>query len=166
MHAGDEERFSLSATFLLGNFFAGENPFLVRRTGMRFRVQKRRFYRNNVHPFLFGLVEPTFSGSRITGYFAMSWGMRVLQTFWFAVTLPLGLYSAVPGISDYSRECPWLDRLDPWFMFFLGYFIFEAGLYASSNERPEIREWLYGAFADVEISPDQQRQMAIIRRLE
>jgi hypothetical protein len=162
LHAGDEERLALTLSFFTGDVFAGEKPFLVTRSGMRFTVQKRRLYRNVMHPLLFGRIEPTPAGSRITGYFAMSWLVRMYQTVWLASSLLWGLCSAVTGIPDYLRggvsKDDFVISLMPWIMFFGGYVVSEIGWFLSAKEKPEICEWLHGVFPDSAVDPSNGSQ--------
>ena len=137
----DAERlgFSLSG-------YAGEKPFLGRTWESRFRVQKRRSYRNDFHPFLFGEVERAHHGAIVRWHLGMSpWAKRFMW-LWFGF---LALFSLIwiPGVllKVLSGECGpetlWWT-LPPVGMALFGLGLLRFGRWLGRNEEAALREWL------------------------
>jgi hypothetical protein len=155
--SSDEERFAFS---LSGH--AGDKPFLLRRDGNSFRVQKRRFYRNSFHPYLFARVEPTAYGSRITGHFSISGGTKTFMMLWF---LGVGLFGGmmiIKLVSDYlngkisGNEALW--AFHPIGMLVFGFLLIVIGKLLSRNEVRDISVWLRGQFADVALESSWEKE--------
>jgi hypothetical protein len=148
VEASDEERFAFS---LSG--YRGRKPFLLKRNANQFRVQRRRFYRNDFHPYLFASIEPDSCGSRISGHYAMATGTKVFIRIWFAGVGLFGVIFIIGLVSDYlggKVGCSELLRiLHPFGMLIAGYLIVATGKLLSRNEAREISEWLRTRFADV-----------------
>jgi hypothetical protein len=82
----DEERrtlFSLSG-------YRGSLPVLGEVTESTFRLQKRRFWRNDFAPHLFGQFQPEAGGSRIEAHFDVSRWTRNFMRFWLVGVALLG----------------------------------------------------------------------------
>ena len=142
----DEERlgFSLSG-------YAGQKPFLGRVSQEGFRIQKRRSYRNDFHPFLFGEVERAPGGSIVRWHIGMSawtkWFMRV----WFGF---LAIFSVVwiPGMlvkfSEGDQDAVWWS-LHPVGMALFGWGLIRFGQWLGRNEELALREWLRDTLSGV-----------------
>lgn len=82
----DEERrtlFSLSG-------YRGSCNILGEVTGNTFRLQKRRYWRNDFAPHLFGQFQPEVGGSRIEAHFDVSRWTRNFMRFWLVGVALLG----------------------------------------------------------------------------
>jgi len=85
---------------------AGSRPILGKFSENGFRLQKRRYYRNEFAPFFYGRFVSADPGTLIDGEFRMHPFTRAFMTFWFSF---LALYLAVvliqlamgrPGIQE------------------------------------------------------------------
>lgn len=155
-NASDEDRFAFS---LSGH--AGDKPFLLQRKANRFRVEKRRFYNNSFHPFLFAHIEPTAYGSRINGHFAMGKLERAFMAFWFASVVLFGIFFIPCLIMQYqSGEISEKDLLwvfHPIGMIVFGYLMDVLGKFLARKEAPAITAWLCDLFADVTLQMTDER---------
>jgi hypothetical protein len=82
----DEERwtpFSLSG-------YRGDSPLLGEVGKNAFRVQKRKYYRNDFAGQFFGRFEPEAGGTRIEGYFDSPRGARYFIRIWLALAVLIG----------------------------------------------------------------------------
>jgi hypothetical protein len=82
----DEERRTLFA--LSG--YRGSCPVLGEVTESTFRVQKRRYWRNDFAPHLYGEFQPEAGGSRIEAHFDMSRWVKTFMRIWLAGVVLLG----------------------------------------------------------------------------
>lgn len=92
----DQERrtlFSLSG-------FAGDRPVLGEVSGNTFRLQKRRYWKNDFAPHFYGRLLPGPGGTRIEGYFDMSPWVRRFMRFWLAGVVVIGGPIAILALMD------------------------------------------------------------------
>lgn len=93
----DEERrtlFSLSG-------YQGSLPVLGEVNGTTFRLQKRRYWRNDFAPNLYGKILAEAGGSRIEAHFDLSRWVRIFMRFWLGGVLLLGGPIFVLSTLDY-----------------------------------------------------------------
>lgn len=86
----DEEHW---AVFSLSGF-EGNRPILGEIKMNAFRLQKRRFSRNNFSGQFYGRVEPEAGGARIEGYFAAPRWARYFMRMWLAFAVIIGVPSS------------------------------------------------------------------------
>jgi hypothetical protein len=82
----DEEHrtiFSLSG-------YRGDRPVLGEVSERTFRLQKRRYWRNDFAPHFYGRFSPEPGGTRIEGYFDISSWVKRFMRFWLAAVVLLG----------------------------------------------------------------------------
>ena len=82
----DQERRTLFS--LTG--YRGSSPILGVVTDATFRLQRRRYWRNDFAPCLYGQVYPEWSGSLIKGYFDLSPWTKNFMRLWRWLTVILG----------------------------------------------------------------------------
>ena len=144
--ASDEER----RDFLIGN--KGTNPFIHKLDGNTVRIQKRRDYRNDFHPYLYAKVEPTSFGSKLTGRFAMSQSTRVFMLLWSGLIGLVGIIAAIRIVGEVAAgqkpKSELLYVLQPIGMLVFGCLLVVIGRWFSRNERQQIVEWLNSLFTD------------------
>jgi hypothetical protein len=87
--------------------YAGDRPILGKLRDTKFRLQKRRYYRNSFAPFFFGRFVATGSGTRIEGGFRIHPLMRVFVIVWVsftAICCGIMMAGAISGRSDSPRD--------------------------------------------------------------
>jgi hypothetical protein len=145
--ASDEQRRGFS---LLG--YKGTNPFLHKLDGNTVMIQKRRYYRNDFHPYLYAQVEPTSFGSKLTGRFAMNQGTRGFMLLWFGLVGLVGIIAAINIIGEVAAgqkpKSELLHLLQPIGMLVFGCLLVVFGKWFSRKERQQIVEWLNSLFTD------------------
>ncbi len=93
----DEERrtlFSLSG-------YRGSLPVLGEVTETTFRLQKRRYWRNDFAPNLYGEIQTEAGGSRIEAHFDVPRWVKTFMRFWLAGVVLLGGPIFVLSALDY-----------------------------------------------------------------
>ena len=86
----DVERFSLSMSG-----YAGSKDMLGKIQGNKFRLQKRRNYRNSFAPFFYGQFTNDGADTLIVGEFRMHPATRVFMAVWFAFLLIFSLVAVI-----------------------------------------------------------------------
>ena len=147
IRASDEQRWGLSFSG-----YQGTKPFLYRFDGNTLMIQKRRYYRNDFHPYLYAQVEPTSFGSKLTGHFAMKKLMRGFMLLWLGVVGFVGIIAAMSivrtvGIGQEPKG-EFVTPLIPVWMFVFGCLLVLIGGWFSRKEKQEIAEWLQELFRD------------------
>ena len=147
VQASDEQRWGLSFSG-----FQGTKPFLYRFDGNTLTIQKRRYYRNDFHQYLYAQVEPTSFGSKLTGHFAMNKSTRAFMVLWFGLVgfaaLAIAISTTAKIATDHSRVSELLYILHPVGMLVFGYLLVSIGGWFSRKEKQQIAEWLNQLFAD------------------
>jgi len=75
--------------------FGGSKPFLGQFREDRFRLQKRRYYRNNFSTYFYGRFVPE-GGTRIEGEFKMHPFSRVFMIIWFSFLAVFFVIASIP----------------------------------------------------------------------
>ena len=86
----DVEKFSLSMSG-----FAGSKDMLGKIQGNKFRIQKRRDYRNSFAPFFYGQLTNDGADTLIEGEFRMHPVAKAFMAVWFAFLLIFSLMAAI-----------------------------------------------------------------------
>ena len=147
VEASDEERrgFSLSG-------HKGSNSFLHKFDGNTVMIQKRRYYRNDFHPYLYAQVEPTAFGSKLTGRFAMNQWTRGFMLLWFGFVGFAGIALAITitrkVATGLSAKSELLYLLHPIAMLVFGFLLVVIAGWFSRKEKQQIAQWLNTLFAD------------------
>jgi hypothetical protein len=81
--------------------YKGKNPVLSRSEGDKFRLWKRKYYRNDFAPVFFGSVTREEPGSRIEGRFEMEPLVKKFMIFWLAV---VGLGGLTTVYSEFAHH--------------------------------------------------------------
>lgn len=113
----DEEQrtlFSLSG-------YGGDRPVLGEIRGNEFRLQKRRYWRNDFAPQFYGRLQAEPSGTKIEGYFDLSRWVKRFMRWWLAGVVLLASPIAVLALLDMVRgshhlsegSSPWVGVLVP-----------------------------------------------------
>ena len=92
--AADQEHYALS---LSG--YRGSLPILFRIKGNRFRLQKRRYYRNSFAPFFYGQFVASNHLTKIEGSFKMHPLAKWAITIWCAVPISIALFALAAAIT-------------------------------------------------------------------
>jgi hypothetical protein len=145
--ASDEQRWGLS---LSG--YKGTNCFLHKFDGNTLTIQKRRYYRNDFHPYLYAQFEPTSFGTKLTGCFAMNQFTRGFMLLWFGFVGFGGIVAAISitgkVAAGQSPKSELLYLLHPIGMLVFGCLLVVIGGWFSRKEKQQIAEWLDRLFAD------------------
>jgi hypothetical protein len=134
----DEEHrtlFSLSG-------YKGQRPVLGKITDSTFRVQKRRYWRNDFAPNFYGRFIPDAAGgTRIEGSFSLSPWVRTFMRFWLVGVVLLGGPIFVLTILDmttgshYTRGDAWVGVIVPPALALWGFLLPKiGGLFGRSDE--------------------------------
>lgn len=111
----DEERrtlFSLSG-------YSGDKPVLGEFSGNEFRLQKRRYWRNDFAPQFYGRFLPEAGSTRIEGYFDLSPWVKRFMRFWLGGVVVIGAPIAVLTLLDvvtgshYTTGDTWVGVIVP-----------------------------------------------------
>jgi hypothetical protein len=147
IEASDEQRRGLSFSG-----YKGTNSFLHKFDGNTLTIQKRRYYRNDFHPYLYAQFEPTSFGSKLTGRFAMNQFTRGFMLLWFGLVGFGGIVVAISIIgkvaAGQSPKSHLLWLLHPIGMLAFGCLLVVIGEWFSRKEKQEITDWLDRLFAD------------------
>jgi hypothetical protein len=82
----DEERWS---PFSMSRF-SGDRPLIGRIGFDSFRIQKRRFYRNDFARHFYAQFGPEPGGTRIEGYFAIAMWVKLFMLAWIGFAASVG----------------------------------------------------------------------------
>jgi hypothetical protein len=133
--------------------YKGKKPVLSRFDGHRFRLWKRRYYRNDFAPIIFGEVHPEGRGSRIEGRFGIQGFVRILHAAWLGFVGLLGLTMVSSALSrgrtgDVGSAITILGGL-----FFFGLLMPKAGRFIGRGEERNLREFLEETLAARTVDP-------------
>lgn len=84
-------------------------------TGNEFRLQKRRYWRNDFAPHFYGRFLPEPGGTRIEGHFRLAEWVRIFMTFWILGVILFVASISIPaliGVATGSRH--FSDDPDIW----------------------------------------------------
>jgi hypothetical protein len=108
----DEER---STLFSLSGF-RGSQPILGEVMDSSFRLQQRRYWRNDFGPNFYAQVQPEPGGSRIEGHFAVSRRVKLTMRLWLILAIALGAPLFVSAVRELVRGASgnvWIGALPP-----------------------------------------------------
>ena len=92
----DEER----RTLFSFSGYKGDQPVLGEVLGNKFRLQKRRYWRNDFAPRFYGELQPEPGGTRIEGRFDLAEWARFFMWFWLGAVILIGGAVFVSSLSD------------------------------------------------------------------
>src|ERR1700686_3413487 len=92
----DEER----RTLFSFSGYKGDQLVLGEVLGNKFRLQKRRYWRNDFAPYFYGEVQPEPGGTRIEGRFGLSEWVRIFMRFWLGAVVLIGGSIFAFSVSD------------------------------------------------------------------
>lgn len=105
--------------------YKGDRPMLGEVHANSFRLQKRRYNRNDFAGHLYGRFEPEPGGTRIEGYFAAPRWARYFMRGWVAFAVLCGVPIFIGAIRDLLRQRQsdsgiWVGLLVPPLLIFFG----------------------------------------------
>ena len=71
--------------------YRGKSPVLGRFSGFEFRLHKRRYWRNDFAPVLYGRLVPESRGTRVETYWGIQRWSRIFMRIWLAFVSLIGL---------------------------------------------------------------------------
>lgn len=71
--------------------YGGKNPVLGRFSDFEFRLHKRRYWRNDFAPVLYGRLVPESRGTRVETYWGIQRWSRIFMRVWLAFVILMGL---------------------------------------------------------------------------
>ena len=109
-----------------------------------FRLQKRRYWRNDFAPVLYGKMIAAGEGTRIEGYFDVRYSTRLFMRFWLALVAIFGVLVVrslwfAPGSARGNAP---MNLLLPAAMLLFGWLLPRLGIYLSFGERAYLTEFL------------------------
>jgi hypothetical protein len=108
----DEE----SSTVFSLSGFRGSRPVLGEVNEVSFRLQKRRYWRNDFAPNFYAQVQPESGGSRIEGYFDVSRRVKLTMRLWLVLAVLIGaplFVAAVRELTAGASGSVWIGMLVP-----------------------------------------------------
>jgi hypothetical protein len=134
----DEERgtlFSISG-------YKGDRPVLGDVSETTFRLQARRYWRNDFAPHFYGRFHPEPGGTRIEGYFDVSGWVRTFMHLWIGGVVIFGVSTLALTIldatarTDFTSGSVWVGIIVPPAMVLFGILLPKLGrLLAKGDER-------------------------------
>jgi hypothetical protein len=128
--------------------YKGSKPLIGRVKGDEFLLHKRRYYRNDFAPQLYGKLQPNERGTLIEGYFDMprwtKWFMRIWLGFVIVVGgffVPSALWKLMQG-GNHRDDGFWVGLLVPPGMVLFGLLMPKLGLWLGRNEEQYILDFL------------------------
>lgn len=95
----DEER----RTTFSWSGYKGDQPVLGVITGNTFRLQKRRYWRNDFAPHFYGAMAPEPGGTRIEGHFDLSQWVKGFMWVWLGIAAMIGIPIFISTLIEYSK---------------------------------------------------------------
>jgi hypothetical protein len=71
--------------------YRGKNPVLARFTGFEFRLHKRRYWRNDFAPVLYGRLVAESRGTRVETYWGIQRWARIFMRIWLSFAALTGV---------------------------------------------------------------------------
>ena len=137
---GNRTIFSLSG-------YKGSKPLLVKFNANQFVLWKRRYYRNDFAPYLFGTVLPDDKGSRLEGHFDMNLWVKIFMRIWiaFAVVFIVPIFFAT--LTQSTRGNAWVGVIVPIGFVIFGLLLPKFGRWMGRGEEKLMREFLQNTLA-------------------
>jgi hypothetical protein len=143
----DEQRRTLSS--LSG--YRGRNPVLCQIDGERFRLQKRRYYRNDFAPNFYGGIQPWGSSARIEGYFGPPRWAVIFLRIWLGAavlfTLPVAWVCVRRLLSGGSQDGDYVGLLVPLLFVAFGTLMPRFGDWLGRNEKTFLLQFMQTTLA-------------------
>src|SRR5579863_10616040 len=79
--------------------YKGSNSVLSKFDGDRFRIWKRRYYRNDFAPVFFGALSAEGQGTRIEGHFDMNPWVKISMGVWLGFVMLVGIPIFISALS-------------------------------------------------------------------
>jgi hypothetical protein len=132
---GDRAIFSLSG-------YKGSKPLLVKLDGNRFVLWKRRYYRNDFAPYLFGTLSQDNQGTRLEGHFDMNRWVKIFMKIWIAFAVLTSLPVLFATLNGPVRENAWVGVAVPIGLIAFGIILPKFGRWLGKNEEKFMTEFL------------------------
>ena len=131
--------------------YKGEKPILGEVGKTEFRLQKRRYSRNDFVGHFYGVFEPESGGTRIKGYFAPPRWARYFMRVWLASAVVCGvplfvatLRDVITGTHKVSGDT-WVGLVVPLLLVFVGTGLPTLTRRFGRNDRRSMVEFVQGA---------------------
>lgn len=133
--------------------YAGRRPFIGQVGRDRFRVQKRRSYRNGFAPQLYGTVVPEAGHTRIVATFEMRLATRVALLIYYASMAIVSAIVVVSVASSHRRAASDLLGLTVTvvLIFFVPFCIVKVGQLVAAPEKKALREFMDALFGPLRV---------------
>lgn len=133
--------------------YKGNRPVLGEVSDSSFRLQKRRYWRNDFAPRFYGKVEPEYGGTRIEGYFDMTRWVKLFMRVWLGGVVLFGgplfvmsLLDVTTG-SHHTTGDTWVGVIVPPSMILFGILLPKFGRLLGCGEERFLLEFLQGTLA-------------------
>jgi len=117
-------------------------------TETSFRLQKRRYWRNDFAPNLYGKIHTEATGSRIEGHFDVSRSVKIFMRVWLAGVVLLGGPIFVLSVFDrfsgshYTTGDDWVGVIVPPAMILWGFLLPKIGLWVGGSDKRFLAEFV------------------------
>ena len=140
--------------------YKGSMPVLSQFDGDRFTLWKRKYYRNDFSPYLYGSLKPEGRGSRIDAQFDMQRFVKVFMRIWLVFVALLSLPWLLPAMSGgWNADDLWALKILGAMLVF-GFLLPKVGQLLGKGQERYLREFLESTLAarpsDTEL-PDSPR---------
>jgi hypothetical protein len=124
--------------------YKGGKPILGRISGLEFLLHKRRYWRNDFAPVLYGRMTNEGNGTRIEAYWGRQGGVRFFMRVWLGLAILIGVpafFSVLkctlnPKCID--RENLWIGLVVPPMLILWGFLLPRLGAALGLHERKHI----------------------------
>ena len=128
--------------------YRGEKPILGRVSGIQFRLHKRRYWRNDFAPVLYGRLIPEMRGTQIEAYWGIQSWTRTFMRVWIALAILIGapmfvavLYQLIAGPPAASKDS-YLSLIVPPALILWGFILPKLGSALGYHERKYLVDFL------------------------
>jgi hypothetical protein len=140
--------------------YKGSRPVLSNLDGSKFKIWKRRYYRNSFAPFFFGTLSQENGGTRVEGRFDMDPFVKGFMIFWLAIVGFSGIAEVFSALSHGHSSDARTQVLLIGGMFLFGLILPRFGQFIGKSEERFLRDFLESTLAartvDLELEPSNR----------
>jgi hypothetical protein len=134
--------------------YKGSNPVLATFDGNRFRLRKRRYYRNDFAPIFFGTLSAEGQGTQVEGHFDMDPWVKIFMGVWLGFVILMGIPILISTLSGNIEGDARVGLIVPPAMILFGLLLPKFGRLIGRGEENFLREFLKNTLAAKEESSD------------
>jgi hypothetical protein len=138
--------------------YKGSHPVLSNLDGSKFKIWKRRYYRNSFAPFLLGSLSQDGLGTRVVGRFDMDPWVKAFVILWLAIVGFGGIEDIYSALSRGPSGQAGTNALLMGGMFLFGLLLPRFGQFIGRGEEGFLRDFLESTLVarQVAIEPSNQ----------